>query len=106
MKHKDKRNGIPASSDDPLSGFLKFLNMAVHLVPLAAPRLRRLPPTYAVEGDTIRTWDRPEVQHCCGVDDNGSITDVLSSYAAGFVVGSQVNVTKAFGHLLAKCQEV
>ena len=62
---------MPASSDDPLSGFLKFLNMAVHLVPLAAPRLRRLPLMYVADGDDRKIWGRPEVQHCCGVDDNG-----------------------------------
>ena len=44
MRYKGELECVPASSDDPLSGFLKFLNMAVHLVPFAAPRLRRLPP--------------------------------------------------------------
>lgn len=72
---------MPASSDDPLRGFLKFLNIAVHLVPLAAPRLRRLPPIYAADGDTVKAWDRPDVQHCCDADDNGSIIAARSPYA-------------------------
>lgn len=72
MGNQGTEDGVPASSDDPLSGFLKFLNMAVHLVPLAAPRLRRLPLMNAAEGASTKIWGRPEVQHCCGIDDNGS----------------------------------
>jgi len=77
-EHKDGRvrrgeeGDVPASSEDPLSGFLKFLNMAVHLVPLTAPRLRRLPPRKAAD-DAVIAFVRPEVQHCCESADTGSI---------------------------------
>lgn len=68
----------PASSEDPLRGFLKFLNSAVHLAPLAAALLRRLPPRKAAAGNMFSVNCRPEVQHCCGQDDNGSIIAPLS----------------------------
>ena len=61
----DIKASRPASSDDPLRGFLKFLNMAVHLVPFVAARLSRLPLSRAVEGTACEACGRPEVQHCC-----------------------------------------
>lgn len=72
---------LPASSEDPLSGFLKPLNMAVHLVPLVAPRLRRLPLSRKADGSAKEICWRPVVQHCCEEADKGSIIlKVLSAY--------------------------